>query len=303
VKHLSLDSGAAPRNRAPRICDYEGSDYRRRFWEDADRSFEDAAERLALRRLLPAGGRRLAEIGAGYGRLADEYDGFEDVILVDYARSMLGDARSRLGDRYRYVCADLYRLPFASSALDAVVQVRVLHHVEDVPAAFAEVARVLAAGGSYVLEFANKRNLKARARHLAGRQAEDPNDPAPHEFVPLNWNFHPHYVEDALADAGLAVRERRAASHFRLPALKSSLPAGPLARLDALLGGPLAGLALAPSQFLRAAKLTGEAASVHLWRCPACGEEPIVEAPEGGQVPCPRCGRGWPIEDGVYVFR
>ena len=58
---------------APRICDYEGSDYRERFWEQADRGYEDAAERLAIRRLLPANGRRLAEIGAGFGRLVDEY--------------------------------------------------------------------------------------------------------------------------------------------------------------------------------------------------------------------------------------
>ena len=175
----------------PRICDYEGSPYRRAFWEDADRRYEDAAERLALRSLLPPDGRRLVEIGAGFGRLIDEYRGYGEIILVDYARSMLADARQRIGDGATYVCADLYRLPFATGALDAAVQIRVLHHVEAVPEAIREVARVLAPGGSYVLEFANKRNLKGIARWVLRRQAENPFDHRPHEFVPLNWNFHP----------------------------------------------------------------------------------------------------------------
>jgi SAM-dependent methyltransferase len=285
----------------PRICDYEGRPYRRVFWEQADRDFEDAAERLALRALLPPSGARLVEIGAGFGRLVDEYRGYGEVYLLDYARSMLADARARLGPRCRYVCADLYRLPFDDQALDAVVQVRVLHHVEDVPAAFAEVARVLAVGGSYVLEFANQRHAKAIARHLAGRHPVDPFRSPRHEFVPLNWNFHPGYVEGALEDAGLAIRRRRAVSHFRLPALKRRASALRLARLDALLGGPLGRLALAPSQFVRASRLTGPPSAGALWRCPACGEALPIEEPSG--VPCPRCGRFWPIEEGIYLFR
>ena len=50
-------------NTAPRICDYEGSDYRTRFWEDKHRDYEDTVERRVLRRLLPDGGKRLLEVG------------------------------------------------------------------------------------------------------------------------------------------------------------------------------------------------------------------------------------------------
>ncbi|NJO83820.1 MAG: hypothetical protein HC828_14170 [Blastochloris sp.] len=54
----------------PKICDYEGSNYRTEFWEGRGREYEDQVERIALRRLLPPeGGRRLLEIGAGFGRL------------------------------------------------------------------------------------------------------------------------------------------------------------------------------------------------------------------------------------------
>ncbi|MBK6770466.1 MAG: class I SAM-dependent methyltransferase [Ardenticatenales bacterium] len=300
TKSRHIDAGTGAPTDPPRICDYEGSPYRRAFWEDADRRYEDAAERLALRSLLPPDGGRLVEIGAGFGRLVDEYRGYGEIILVDYARSMLADARQRIGDGATYVCADLYRLPFATGALDAAVQIRVLHHVEAVPEAIREVARVLAPGGSYILEFANKRNLKGIARWILRRQAENPFDHRPYEFVPLNWNFHPSFVEAAIADAGLHVRQRRAVSLFRAPWAKRAVPAAVLARLDHMLGGPLGRCAPAPSQFVRAAQLTGRRSEA-LWRCPACGHEPLIAEPDG--VPCPSCARVWPIEDGIMMFR
>lgn len=286
---------------SPRICDYEGSPYRRVFWEDADRAFEDLAERRALAHLLPPRGGRLVEIGAGFGRLIDLYRGYETVFLLDYARSMLEDARARIGEGAVYVCADLYRLPFATSTLDTIVQVRVLHHVEDVQAALGEVARVLATGGSYVLEFANKRNAKALARWALGRQDENPLDERPWEFVPLNWNFHPRHVDRALAEAGLEVRDRRAVSLLRHPDLKSRVPATTLARLDAALGAVAAWAAPGPSQMVRAARLRGGPLRPMAWRCPACGHEPLRAAAD--HVPCPACGRDWPIENGIHIFR
>lgn len=285
----------------PRICDYEGSPYRRVFWEDADRSFEDLAERHALSHLLPRRGQRLVEIGAGFGRLIDLYAGYQTVYLLDYARSMLEDARARIGDRAVYVCADLYRLPFASASLDTVVQVRVLHHVEDVPAALAEVARVLATGGSYVLEHANKRNAKALGRWALGLQDENPLDERPWEFAPLNWDFHPRHIERALAEAGLDVRDRRAVSLLRHPALKALVPAPWLARLDEALGAVTAGAAPGPSQMVRATRLRGGPLRPMAWRCPACGHEPLLAAAD--RVPCPSCGRDWPIENGIHIFR
>ncbi len=285
----------------PRICDYEGSAYRTEFWQDEDRRYEDAAERVALGALLPPGGGRLLEIGAGFGRLVDAYDGHGEVVLLDYARSMLADARARWGDRCTYVCADLYRLPFIDAAMDTVVQVRVLHHVEDVPAALAEVARVVAAGGSYVLEFANKRHLKAVARYLAGRQADNPFDETAHEFVPLNWNFAPPVVERQLAAAGLAVRQRRAASLLRHAALKRRVDPARLAALDGRLGGLLGRWAPGPSQFVRAARPTGKARAAALWRCPACARAPLE--PAGDALPCPGCGTIWRREDGLWLLR
>ena len=55
----------------PRICNYEGSDYRTRFWGNQRRNYEDRVERIALRRLMLPTGQTLIDIGAGFGRLAD----------------------------------------------------------------------------------------------------------------------------------------------------------------------------------------------------------------------------------------
>ena len=152
----------------PAVCDYEGSPYQTAFWGEGDRAYEDQVERIALRRLLPAQGKRALEIGAGFGRLTGELVGFEQVVLLDYSRSMLREARQRLGGgpRYRYVAANVYRLPFAPGAFDAATMIRVIHHMADAPAALRQVRAALADGGAFVLEFANKRHLKSIVRFL-----------------------------------------------------------------------------------------------------------------------------------------
>ena len=109
------------------ICDYEGSRYKEEFWGQEYREYEDRAERLALARLLPARGRRLLEIGAGYGRLADLYAGYAQVVLLDYSRTMLQQARELWGHdpRFLFVVGNVYDLPFLPGRFDTVVMVRV----------------------------------------------------------------------------------------------------------------------------------------------------------------------------------
>lgn len=288
----------------PPICDYEGSHYRTDFWGGRRREYEDAAERIALSRLLPASGRHLVEIGAGYGRLADLYSGYERVFLLDYARSQLREAQRLLGDdpRFTYVLADLYNLPFNDEVINVAVTVRVLHHVADIPGAFGEVHRILARQGTYVLEYANKRNLKAVLRHLVHLQGHDPFSQEPYEFVELNFNFHPAYMEGHLRRAGFAIGKELAVSHFRLPLLKRLVPSYLLARLDGLLQEPAARWRLAPSIFVRAAADKPGAASepASLWRCPRCHAGDLRE---GDHALICTCGACWPIEEGLYVFR
>ena len=76
-----------------RICDYEESTYRTDFWEGQGREYEDLVERIALRNLLPATGHRLLDIGPGFGRLSEFYEGYDQVVLLDYSRTLLRQAQ------------------------------------------------------------------------------------------------------------------------------------------------------------------------------------------------------------------
>ncbi len=301
----------------PEICDYENSPWRTAFWPG--REYEDRAERIALAHMLPPRGKRLCEIGAGFGRLAEFYLGYEQVILIDYARSMLQQARERLEqdsrftlhpqaspwDRSHFIfaAADLYNLPLADSALDTAVTVRVLHHVADIPRAFAEIARVVRPQGTYLTEFANKRHLKTRLRYWLTHRPPDPDTLAPYEFVKLNFDFHPDYIGGELSRTHFEVLDRRAVSTFRVPVLKRTLPAHWLAGLDGMLQTRLAGLDLSPSVFLRAqSRKPGlPAVGASPWRCVACHSTDV--APAQDALTCRACGRVYPLVDGILDFK
>ena len=288
----------------PEVIDYEGSDYRERFWEDQGREYEDLAERIALGKLLPAGGRRLVELGAGFGRLADLYTGYQQVLLVDYSRSLLRQAQAeRRGDpRFLYVAANLYQLPLARGGVDTAVTVRVMHHLADVPAALDQIRRIIAPGGTFVAEYASKRHLKSIARYVLGRQAWSPFDPAPYEFVPLNFDFHPRWMTAMLEEAGFAVERELAVSHFRLPFLKRLLPARALAAADGAVQGIGALWKLTPSVFVRC-RVPGRGGAPRggeLFCCPRC-QGSLTEGREA--LECPACQLRWPVRDGLFDFK
>src|SRR5262245_48972766 len=125
----------------PPVCDYEGSDYQERFWGKGEREYEDQVEAIALKRLLPKTGKLLLEIGAGAGRNTPRYAGFERIVLMDYSSTQLEQAQARLGnsDRYVYVVADVYNLPFVDGLFDAATMIRVIHHMADAPKALHQI--------------------------------------------------------------------------------------------------------------------------------------------------------------------
>lgn len=289
----------------PAVCDYEGSDYRTRFWEGQGRGYEDQVERIALRRLLPPTGATLIEIGAGFGRLADEYRGYEKVVLFDYSRSLLREAQAHLGadPRFIYVAGNWYKLPFVDGLFDALVQVRTLHHAADAPALFRQLQRVAQPGAAYVLEFANKRNLKAILRYGLRRQAWSPFAPEPVEFVELNFDFHPRWVRRELQEAGFAPGRALTVSHFRLALLKKLLPTGLLVKLDSLAQFSGGWWQLTPSVFLHNQRLgngpTAEPGA--FFACPACRTP--LGPPLHDLLSCTGCGLRWTVSDGLYDFK
>jgi SAM-dependent methyltransferase len=290
----------------PPIIDYEGSPYRRAFWEGQGREYEDLAERAALRRLLPPVGEVLIDAGAGFGRLADLYGGYNRVILMDYSLSLLQEARQLWGHdpRFRFVAASIYRMPFVDDLADVVVMVRVMHHLQAPALALTEIGRVLQPGRTFVLEYANKRHLKAILRFLLRRQRWNPFVREPYEFVPLNYDFHPAWMHAQLRRAGLRPQAELAVSTFRWDAIKRRVAPARLAAWDARLARPLAAFRLSPSLFVCCwnAKSGVAHRSDGAWlRCPSCGATAWDET--SAHIICGGCGKVWPVIDGIYDFR
>jgi SAM-dependent methyltransferase len=235
------------------LATYEDLGYRDVFW--ADRTYEDACDRIALRALLPPTGGRIIEVGAGFGRLAAEYAGYDLAVLLDSSDVHVAAARESLaGDpRYDVRLGDALALPFPGGHFDAVVCVRVLHHFADPAPLISELGRVLRPGGVLVLEYANKRNLKSIARRLLGRQSWSPFELGSVAYKPFHFDHAPVTVRRALRAAGLRGERQRAASLFRIPALRT-LPQGPLVRAEAMLQERLGSITPGPSVFVLARK-------------------------------------------------
>ena len=260
--------------------------YRDSFWPS--RRYEDGCDRLALRSLLPPMGLRLIEVGAGFGRLANEYAGYIEVVLLDASEALLDAARLQTnGDsRVSVVLGDAYQLPFPDASFDAAVCIRVLHHFEDPRPAIYELARVLRPGGVLVIESANKRNMKAVIAYLMRRQSWSPfargsrryegvrlipgftrparvrdpaervsvTDSAPRWSVATSYLHAPRDLRAWLESAGLQISASRSVGLFRLPFLTGHLPLAVLIAAERLQQSALSRLSLGPSLYYRAVR-------------------------------------------------
>lgn len=290
------------------IIDYEGSDYQSRFWDTGEREYEDRCEAIALKSLLPLHGNLMLELGAGAGRNTNRYLGFERIVLLDYSGSQLKQAQERLGngEKYIFVAADIYHLPFIDGLFPAATMIRTLHHMSDAPEALRQVKSVLQPGATFILEFANKQNFKAILRHALHRQSWSPFDKDPVEFAPLNFDFHPVSVRNWLKDIGFRIDKILAVSHFRVEFLKKAIPAKILAGFDSMLQWTGAFWQLTPSVFIKAICGDGKPRQipqnpVDFFKCPKCGHNPLKD--EKSHLCCVQCGSIWKVENGIYDFR
>ena len=300
----------------PPVCNYEGSDYQTSFWDKGGREYEDRTEGIALKRLLPKSGHLLLEVGAGAGRNTLRYRGFERIVLLDYSRTQLEQAQQRLNksDKYVYVAADVYRLPFVEGVFDAATMIRTLHHMADAPKALKQVKNVLGTGGVFILEFANKLNLKAILRYILRRQTWSPFSLEPVEFARLNFDFHPKAVQNWLKDLGFVIEKTLTLSHFRVGLLKRSVPTSILVALDSLFQWTGAWWQLSPSVFVRArrddlhrhpeAGMRGapdQISVLSMFKCPNCGHSPLID--KENYLECSSCQKKWGVKDRIYDFR
>ena len=312
----------------PPVCNYEGSDYQQSFWEKGGREYEDRAEAIALKKMLPESGKLMLELGAGAGRNTPRYAGFEQIVVLDYSITQLAQAQEKLGrsdprgaaPKYIYVAADVYRLPFCDRQFDAATMIRTLHHMADAPKALSQIRNVLQPNAVFVLEFANKLNLKSILRYWLGRQSWNPFTLEPVEFVKLNFDFHPKAIRNWLGELGFSIEKTLTVSHFRLGLLKKIIPARLLAALDGLFQPTGAFWQFTPSVFVKARRGdlygrpgagTGTARDNHaspaptsvvdLFKCPECENEKLIEKKD--HLYCSNCKSQWAVRDGIYDFR
>ncbi len=241
------------------ICNYSNMDYAS-FWEDHNRKYEDNVERIALRRLACDISGTCLEIGAGYGRLVNEYARLcSDVLLIDYAPNLLDQARirvERLGlGNARCMKANLYDLSLLGKKYNTAICIRVMHHVENVPDFFKQVNLSLEDNGTFILEYANKKNVVEILRYLFKRPNIKPFDCLPSKRGDgVFYNFHPDYIRDMLIQNGFIIEKEMAVSIFRNEFLKRIINYKILSKIESFLQKPLGCFHLSPSVLLKARK-------------------------------------------------
>ncbi len=200
-----------------------------RFWDT--RSYEDRAERILLKGLLSSYPKRaswLVDIGGSFGRLVEVYSRrFRSLAIADYATNEFYIAKEpakKSNVDLSLLAANAYHLPFADGSQDALISIRMMHHLEDADKFLGEVHRVLQPGGVAIIEAANKNHTKLFLRSLATFNWKKWNS---------NWvdvgrsglqetgsfhlirNYKPSYLQSKIESAGLQVVRRKSISWLR----------------------------------------------------------------------------------------
>jgi SAM-dependent methyltransferase len=188
--------------------DYEGVDYEH-FWVGPGRRYLDRLEQRIVEHVLPGGGS-IVEIGAGFGRLGPCYlDKYQDVHMVEPASNLRAAAMGTFGNAVKYHDASVYALPFADSSFDAVLMVRVFHHLHNSEAALAELHRILRPGGTLVFSYSNLRNPGRIARFIWGK-VPNPFAATKEEYLPDLFGHSPAMMRTLINEAGFVIKEQYA---------------------------------------------------------------------------------------------
>lgn len=241
------------------VSDYNGYDYKKDFWDNTGREYEDQADRMAIRKLLPKRMEKFADIGGGYGRLANEYlKRAHKVIIFDYSKSELKQAKEIYGNKIETRAGDIYELPFKDDELDGLMMIRVTHHLKKLDKAMAELYRVLKPGGVAVIEVANKRTLPKMVRYVTRKSKVNPFDKTVANYKEISadgfYNYHPKYVEEIFEKTGFKCEKILSVSNFRSKSLKKVFGTKNLVKMEDKAQKVLAPIRFAPSIYYKLRK-------------------------------------------------
>ena len=124
----------------------------------------------------------LLELGCGVGLLwrenLDRVPAGWSVTLTDASPGMLGEAERELGAerRFRFRVVHAQEIPFEDGVFDAVVANHMLYHVQDLPRALSEIARILKPGGSLYATTVGRHHMREMGKMLAFLDPTHPPD-------------------------------------------------------------------------------------------------------------------------------
>ena len=245
---------------------YDNFDYPL-YWKGRD--YEHLSETIALEHFLKRIGKinTVVDIGGGFGRLTPIYKDYADkIILTDPSKKLLNIAKKNLKtNKINFINASYRNLPkkIKTGSIDLVVLIRVLHHIKE-PKDIIEVAgKLLKKDGYFILEFANKRHIKASlSEFLRGNFTfildifpKDINSAMSKRKKTLPFfNYHPDKIKDFLTSSGFEILELRSVSNIRVPLIKKIIPLQLQITIEKKLQKIFARASLGPSIFYLAQK-------------------------------------------------
>lgn len=256
-------------------ADYDDPNYSYvAYWQGRD--YEHASEISALKKLL--GNSKFehgVDVGGGFGRVTAYLGQFCDQVdLVEPAEKQRTIAKKFLAEHplnknkdMTCLPADIEikngtadKIPLPDKSADLLIMVRVMHHIPEPSAAFAEIARVLKPGGTLILECANSAHFKARVKSIINRQmiSADPVERRSLSNIEKETiafvNHNPKTVIKQLKEKHLTVRNKLSVSNLRQPIIKKVLPSFIINSAESALQFLLAPIYFGPSIWFLAKK-------------------------------------------------
>jgi ubiquinone/menaquinone biosynthesis C-methylase UbiE len=283
---------------------YEGVEYKH-FWAGLQKRKLDELEHTIVRNLLPISGHRIVDVGCGYGRLADCYiSRFQQVIMVDGSMSLLRQAFEKTRGQATYIACDVRHLPFQMASFDAVLMIRVFHHIEDSLSCLSEIHRLLCNNGRFVFSYCNKQNALRVMRWLIGDHNVNPFTIKPSGVGSTLISHHPKAVHGMLRESGFSSMQYYGVGVLDRLAGRIGIVGSWMALAEHL--APFFGKSkIAPWIFCQAIAKGNKSPIVdnqitNLLQCPSCGGKICNE--KHGYL-CLLCNRHYPIEDGIIDLR
>lgn len=233
------------------------------------REYEHGAEIIAIKAFLEKlpKVKSITEIGAGFGRLTPSYVfRANKVRLIDPSAKLLKLARknAKTGNVV-FIQSTIENLDekVRRNSADLVILVRVLHHIEDIDQALSVVNKIVNTNGYFILEFANKRHLKATILQFLKGNLTFPLEIFPEDkrsqkskrekAIPF-INFHPDIIKQKLKENKFEIIEVRSVSNIRSPLIKRLLPVEVCLAIEKNLQKIFAKINFGPSIFILSQK-------------------------------------------------